>query len=57
MLIALIVIAVVAAILLAGAVESGYMTRIWGRTSRLSPLGRRYQGDGPPDSESTDSLE
>jgi hypothetical protein len=56
-LIALIVIAVVAAILLAGAVERGYMTRIWGRTSRLSPLGRRYQGEGSPDSESADPIE
>jgi hypothetical protein len=54
-LIALIVVGVVVVILLAGAVERGYMTRVWARTSRLSPLGRRYTGEDSPDSESRDS--
>ena len=34
---------VVAIFLLAGLVERGYLTRVWGRTSRLA-RGRRYRG-------------
>jgi hypothetical protein len=44
MLIAGIVVAVLVMFLLAGAVECGYLTRVWGRTSRMG-RGRKYTGD------------
>ena len=38
-----VIVFVVAIFLLAGLVERGYLTRVWGRTSRLA-RGRRYRG-------------
>ena len=55
-MVALIAVGAVALILLAGAVEYGYATRVWARASRIG-RGPRYVDEAPPDSESEDSSE
>ena len=40
-MVAIVVVATLAVFLLAGLVERGYLTRVWGRTSRIA-RGRRY---------------